>query len=73
MGFLIGTIDYNYHQNPKAVEIWQPAKFEIPIYGLLIIIFLLPFVNIYLLVLIILKIFLLKIFFIIFSSNEYLL
>ena len=44
VGFLIATIDYNYHPNPKAVEIWQPAKFEIPIYGLLIIIFIVRFV-----------------------------
>ena len=44
VGFLIGTIDYNYHPNPKAVEIWQPAKFEIPIYGLLILIFIVRFV-----------------------------
>lgn len=44
MGFLIGTIDYNYHPNPKAVEIWQLAKFEIPIYGLLILIFIVRFV-----------------------------
>lgn len=44
VGFLIGTIDYNYHPNPKTVEIWQPAKFEIPIYGLLIIIFIVRFV-----------------------------
>lgn len=44
MGFLIGTIDYNYHPNPKAVEIWQPTKFEIPIYGLLIFIFIVRFV-----------------------------